>query len=309
MKQKNRIIIYPILVMGFVLILANSCKKDETTASKNNPIITWVNPLDINYGTLLSATQLNATANVPGIFVYTPAVGTKLNVGNNQDLIVDFTPTDTATYYTVSKTVRINVTLPPNSVTDIDGNVYNTVTIGTQVWMAENLRTTKYNDNTAIPNITDTTAWKALTTPAYCWYNNDASTYKANYGALYNWYTVNTGKLAPKGWHVPTDAEWTTLTTYLGGAAVAGGKLKETGTVHWIDNMYATNETGFTALPGGLRWEDGLFYNVGVIGKWWSATEFLTNNAWYRQMYSKDSDVERYGYFKRPGFSVRCVKD
>ena len=114
------------------------------------------------------------------------------------------------------------VTATPN-VVDIDGNVYHTVTIGTQVWMVENLKTTKYNDGTAIPLVTDNTAWGALTTPGYCWYNNDSATYKNTYGALYNWYAVNTGKLAPTGWHVPTDSEWTVLTTYLGGQSVAGG--------------------------------------------------------------------------------------
>ena len=117
------------------------------------------------------------------------------------------------------------------TVTDIDGNVYHTVTIGTQTWMVENLKTTKYNDGTAIPLVTDSTAWLNLTTPGYCWYNNDAATYKNTYGALYNWFTVNTSKLAPSGWHVPTDAEWTTLITYLGGETVAGGQMKSTGTI------------------------------------------------------------------------------
>ena len=114
------------------------------------------------------------------------------------------------------------VTATPN-VVDIDGNVYHTVTIGTQVWMVENLKTTRYNDGTAIPLVTDGTAWAALTTPGYCWYNNDSATYKNTYGALYNWYAVNTGKLAPTGWHVPTDSEWTVLTTYLGGESLQAG--------------------------------------------------------------------------------------
>ena len=117
------------------------------------------------------------------------------------------------------------------TVSDADGYVYHTVTIGAQVWMVENLKTTKYNDGTAIPLVTDSTAWAILTIPGYCWYNNDAVTYKATYGALYNWYAVNTGKLAPKGWHVPADAEWTKLITFLGGEDVAGGKMKSTGTI------------------------------------------------------------------------------
>ena len=126
-------------------------------------------------------------------------------------------------------------------VQDIDGNNYLTVTIGTQIWMAENLRTTKYNDGTAIPLVTDNTTWANLTTPAYCWYNNDAKTNGSTYGALYNWYSVNTKKLCPTGWHVPNDTEWTTLTTYLGGTAVAGGKLKETGTAHWYSPNFRSD--------------------------------------------------------------------
>ena len=138
-------------------------------------------------------------------------------------------------------------------VTDIDGNVYQTVTIGTQVWMVENLKTTRYIDGTAIPLDTNSSTWGGLTTPGYCWYN-DSAIYGNTYGALYNWYAVNTGKLAPAGWHVPTDSEWTVLTTYLGGETVAGGKLKDTGTTYWQSpNTGATNASGFLALPGGFR--------------------------------------------------------
>jgi uncharacterized protein (TIGR02145 family) len=140
---------------------------------------------------------------------------------------------------------------------DVDGNVYNTVTIGAQVWMAENLRTTKYNDGTSIPLVTDSTKWSDLSTPAHCWYNNDKASYKATYGALYNWYTVATDNLCPTGWHVPTTAEWQILKDYLG-SSVDGGKLKESGTTHWKSpNKGATNESGFTALPGGLPYLQG----------------------------------------------------
>ena len=196
------------------------------------------------------------------------------------------------------------------TVIDIDGNVYNTVTIGSQVWMAENLKTTKYNDGTAIPLVTDSTSWSNLTTPGYCWYNNDEAGYKNVYGALYNWFTVNTGKLCPIGWHVPTDAEWTTLTDYLGGESVAGGKLKETGTTHWLSpNTGATNETGFTALPGGYRAGSGYFNHVGSYGHWWSATEGSAGNAWGRYVGYDNSNVYGLSDSKQAGFSVRCVKD
>src|SRR5665648_17086 len=196
------------------------------------------------------------------------------------------------------------------TVSDIDGNVYHTVTIGTQVWMAENLKTTKYRNGNPIPNITSN--WAALTSGAYCWYNNDAATYKANYGALYNWFAVaDSRKIAPVGWHVPSDAEWTTLTTFLGGESVAGGKLKETGTTHWLNlNIGATNSSGFTALPGGLC-SDYNYRDIGNDGHWWSSTDIDTDQAWSRTLVDKYAWVgSRDGYYsKRFGFSVRCVKD
>jgi len=201
--------------------------------------------------------------------------------------------------------------LQAQTVKDIEGNVYKTVTIGTKVWMAENLKTTKYNDGTAIPLVTDDKAWEALTTPAYCWYNNDATANKKTYGALYNWYTVNTKKLCPTSWHVPSDAEWTTLTTNLGGISVAGGKLKETSTTHWQSpNTGATNETGFTALPGGFRSLDGACLSIGLDGLWWSAAEDNAAEAWYRHLYYEGSVSRRDNEGnKRDGFSVRCLRD
>ena len=202
------------------------------------------------------------------------------------------------------------------SVSDVEGNTYKTVTIGNQIWMAENLKTTKYNDGTTIPLVTDSTVWKKLSTPGYCWYNNDATANKNIYGALYNWYTLNTGKLCPTGWHVPSDAEWTILTTYLGGETVAGGKLKETGTSHWLSpNTGATNESGFAAVPGGYRYFGGTFYDLGGFGYWWSTTESFsmeysfTTIAYYLQMYYDYSGVSRSYFEKQRGFSVRCLRD
>ena len=195
---------------------------------------------------------------------------------------------------------------------DTDGNVYHTVNIGKQVWMVENLKTTKFNDGTVISLVSDIIAWGSLTTPAYCWYNFniDESTYKNIYGALYNWHTVKTGKLCPKGWHVPSDAEWTTLTTHLGGENVAGDKLKETGTAHWTrSKTVATNESGFTALPGGLRDDYGAFDYLYVQGHWWSSTEYDKGYAWRRGLSSLYSDVFRRAYSKAFGYSVRCIKD
>jgi uncharacterized protein (TIGR02145 family) len=204
--------------------------------------------------------------------------------------------------------------------TDYDNNNYPIVEIGTQVWMAENLKTTKYNDGTAIPNETDNTAWRSLTTGAYSDYDNTPST-SITYGRLYNWYTVdnnagtkvasNGGKnVCPTGWHVPADAEWSTLTTYLGGVSVAGGKLKETGTTHWTSpNTGATNETGFTALPCGFHDYDGTYDGIGNYGDWWSSTVFSTISAFNRDMYHDLSDVYRLADNNQSGFAVRCLQD
>ncbi len=202
------------------------------------------------------------------------------------------------------------VTLWDNSpVSDYEGNVYSTVQIGEQIWMAENLKSARYNDGTQIPLVTDNTGWGNLTSPAYCWYNNDEATYKNTYGALYNWYAINTNKLCPSGWHVPTDVEWSKMTEYLG-EDVAGGKLKETGTTHWYSpNTGATNETGFNALPGGDRADNGIFDNLGYYGNWWSASQINTNNAWYRNMHFNTSYVYRADASLKYGFSVRCIRD
>ena len=212
------------------------------------------------------------------------------------------------------------IRLQAQTVTDIDGNVYNTVTIGTQVWMKENLKTTKYNDGTTIPNINDNTTWAALTTGAYSDYNNTPSN-STTYGRLYNWYAAdnneatkvasNGGKnVCPTGWHVPTNAEWTTLTNFLGGESVAGGKLKETGTTHWTTpNEGATNETGFTALPGGYRYANGTFNSVGSFGYWLSSTEYSSNSIYNRYIYYNTIFVYRSNFEKQFGFSVRCLRD
>ncbi len=196
------------------------------------------------------------------------------------------------------------------NVTDADGNVYKTVTIGNQVWMAENLRTTKYNDGTDIPFVTDASEWNDLLSPAYCWYNNDIVEYGSSYGALYNWYSVNTNKLCPTGWHIPTDNEWMLLANYLGGADVAGGKLKEKGTLHWQSpNNNATNETGFTGLPGGYRDGYGSFLLVKNFGFYWSSSEFNTNDGWSHCLYYDNGNLIRGYNDGLDGFSVRCVKD
>jgi uncharacterized protein (TIGR02145 family) len=197
----------------------------------------------------------------------------------------------------------------PTSVSDIDGNVYKIVTIGSQTWMAENLKTTKLYDGMSIPNKTIVSFWPNFTTFAYCWYDNDTIVNKNVYGALYNWYTVLTGKLCPQGWHIPSEEEWTTLSTYLGGLNSAGGKLKEIGTTHWNSpNSDATNETGFTALPGGLIYNGGSFTQIGYEAIWWSSTESVNSTAWYWQV-NNDFNLQNGKYPEEGGFSIRCIKN
>jgi uncharacterized protein (TIGR02145 family) len=196
----------------------------------------------------------------------------------------------------------------PETVTDADGNVYHTITIGTQTWMVENLKATKYNDGTGIPIEPDQTNWKNLSTPAYCWHENNIAN-KNIYGALYNAYVVNTGKLAPKGWHVPSDAEWTTLENYLGGSDVAGGKLKSSGITYWkTPNTDATNESGFSGLPGGSRHFFGNYQSILEYGCWWATDEDGTNNL-YRLLSYSHGYVTHLSVNKREGLSIRCVKD
>jgi uncharacterized protein (TIGR02145 family) len=195
------------------------------------------------------------------------------------------------------------------SVNDIDGNTYMTVMIGNQTWMAENLKTTKFNDNTSIPLVTNNTAWSSLTTPGYCWYNNDSSTYKSTYGALYNWYSVSTGKLCPSGWRIPSDAQWSVMSDYLGGEILAVNKLQEEGREHWIiPYSSATNESGFTALPGGGR-VSGSFDYIGRAAAWWSSTEYDAGNAWCRELDDDIAELLRGSIAKSYGFSVRCIKN
>jgi len=202
-------------------------------------------------------------------------------------------------------------TLQAQTVTDIDGNVYNTVIIGRQVWMKENLKTTKYNDNTAIPYISSDTAWVDLTTDAYCNYDNNPLN-SDTYGRVYNWYVVastNYKNVCPTGWHVPTQVDWGILITYIGGLGTAAGKLKEEGTIHWLKpNKGATNETGFTALPGGIR-GSGEFDGVGLLGLWWMSEESSKTHAWNCIIMNYRKDAMLSTARKDGGFSVRCIKD
>lgn len=271
-----------------------------------------------------TSTSLAATVPSAGTGAWSLQSGTGGNIGDAGSVSSTFTGVAGTSYvlrWTVSNscgnsydevTVSFEESIP-TSVTDIDGNTYSVVKIGSQIWMAENLRVSRYNDGTTIPNVTDNTAWSQLTTGAWSYYNNDAS-YNYPYGKLYNWYAVNTGKLCPQGWHIPTDAEWTQLDIYLG--RNAGLKMKSTGnstdgTGLWIkfSGYEGTNESGFSGLPGGYRSSTGTYVNMGNYGYWWSSTEPNTYYAWSRYLYYGNGFVTRDYYNKERGLSCRCVRD
>jgi uncharacterized protein (TIGR02145 family) len=212
----------------------------------------------------------------------------------------------------VIETKSVPVVNSENTVTDCDGNIYHTIKIGTQVWMIENLKTTKYRDCTPIPNVKDDAAWTKLTEGGYCNYKNLEKN-SGTYGRLYNWYVIEDKRgIAPQGWHVPTNDEFKTLVEFLGGESMAGGKMKEAGFVHWPSpNKDATNSSGFTGLPGGNRGsESGSFYVLGQYGYLWTSTESEKNRAFNRHLLLYSGAFEdNYKDVKCAGFSIRCIKD
>lgn len=204
--------------------------------------------------------------------------------------------------------ITFTFSLDTGLVTDIDGNVYHTVTIGSQIWLVENLKVTHYRNGDEIPNVTVDSVWATTTSGAYCHYDNNPS--NANpYGRLYNWYALADSRgIAPVGWHVATDMDWQMLVDFLGGELVAGGALKDT--ILWrAPNTGATNSSGFSALPAGYRYFDGTFDNLGDDSHFWSATENSATLAWGRLLLYNSAQISRGSGHKEAGFSVRCVKD
>ncbi len=203
-----------------------------------------------------------------------------------------------------------NAPVSGNTITDVDGNVYRTVTIGDQVWMAENLKTTKLRDGTAIANVTSDEAWKTASTPAYCLYDNESSN-KKTYGALYNWFCVQTNKICPAGWHIPTQAEYDILGKFLGGRPEAGGQLKESGTANWFPpNTGGTNSSGFTGLPAGFRMAHGPFASIGRLTHFWTSTQYRGYDSYSVKL---EYNMKELGVTSNTanvhGMSIRCIKD
>ena len=317
-----------LLVMPTLFFLLTNCMYDDVTTK---PVVTTNEVTEVTETTAISGGEIISDGGskilARGVCWSTNLTQTiadsktidGLESGSFISVITGLTPNTTyyvrayatskkGTSYGSAMSLRTNIAY--GSVTDIDGNIYKTVTIGTQTWMAENLKVARYNDGAVIPNVTSATQWKELTTGALCDYMNTPSNSEI-YGKLYNWYAVNTGRLSPQGWRVPNNSDWNTLRDYLGGDA-AGGKLKETGTTHWASpNVGATNETGFTALPGSLRTRDGGFWPIGTEGSWWSATH-TGYNQWGAYYWGLNSDSP-YFYDSNAncnfGLSIRCIKN
>ena len=282
------------------------------TTSDNFSVIDWANGLyfikteiDPNGGAAYGITSTSQLLSVPFALHSKVAEHIAVAVSTTDD-----------TLYIGSQWVIVPGVSEANSqsgttITDADGNVYSTVIIGNQEWLGENLKTTKYNDGTSIPQVTDAAGWSSLSTPGLCWYNNDQLIYGDAYGALYNWFAVETGNLCPTGWHVPSDAEWTELTDFLGGEAIAGQKLKETGSTYWNASGYpGTNESGFSARGAGLRSHlSASFGEFKIYGVWWTSTQGDFVESYLRNIWYGDTDIERMLRDKRYGLSVRCLKD
>jgi uncharacterized protein (TIGR02145 family) len=337
MKKRAKTRMFPLIIMGLFLLFLNSCQKNDDNESYDPafkaPVLTTLTVSRITQTTVTCGGNITSDA---GLTVIARGVcwSTRITPTTSDNKTTDgsgagsFTSNLTGlsantTYYVRAYATNSEgtgygsamsfTTLPAsgNTETDIDGNVYQTVTIGTQMWMAENLKVSHYLNGDAIPNVVADAAWSDLTTGAYCELNNIPAN-DSIYGKLYNFYAVaDSRNICPSGWHVPSDSDWTILGNYLGNGA--GGKLKEPGTIHWQSpNTGATNESRFTALGGGDRHDDASFWDLGIYGNWWSSTEnnyTRAGGAWYRDIYFNSTDLERKSYSKGAGFSVRCIKN
>lgn len=329
MKNKTVKVISSLIMLGLVVILTSSCEKTDdgnhslvtipvlkTAAIRNIALNTASSGGTVtNYGgSVITAKGVCwSTIHNPTIADNKTSDGTDTtsNFTSNLDGLLANTTYYVRSYVTNSAGTGYGdeVSFITGAVADIDGNIYHAVTIGNQVWMVENLKTTKYSDGKSIPNVSSQAAWVSSTTGAYCDYNNTNSNASV-YGHLYNWYAAtDSRKIAPTGWHVPTDEEYNTLAEFLGGADQAGGKLKEAGTTHWINpNIGATNTSGFTALADGYR-DENSFFHMGYYGNWWITKEDSPTLAWFRYVAYDNAALHPLTATKSSGFGIRCIKD
>ncbi len=326
MKTKFNYMNLALALTGLIILYAAGCKKDE---DKSEPELTTMPVIYVDQQTVLCdgivtsdggasvtetgicwSTSHNPTTANDKIIGTGPQSYTCMLGGlttNTQYYVRAYAINSEGTAYGAEITFR---TWNDEMVTDIDGNTYHTVTIGGQIWLVENLNVTHYRNGDPIEWISDNPEWEGFTSGAYCDYENEPGN-AATFGRLYNWFAVADNRnIAPEGWHVSMDADWTVLANYLGGDGMAGGKLKEAGMSHWLDpNSGATNETGFSALPGGFREYGGLYDYINWGGGWWTSTEDNPNDAWIRYLDYGAIDVWVALEDKRYGRSVRCVKD
>lgn len=326
MKRTTNFLAYSLLIMGIALLL-NSCKEDETYSlpTVTTTKVTAITPTTATTGGEITSNG-GAMITARGVCWSTsqnPTISNnKTTDSNDKDSFAStMTKLSPATTYYVRAYATNSAgtsygnefsfkTLIADGTTgtlEYNGHTYKTVYINGKEWLAENLRTTTYNDSKPILHRASNNDWLATDSGAYCSYNKEST-----YGFLYNWYAVKTGKLAPNGWHIPTDKEWTALTDYLGGKNIAGGKLKETGTTHWESpNTNATDETGFKALPGGFRtYSSGSFTYVGMYAYFWTASSGGREGGWARKVKYSDGEINRFNNnSNKDGFSVRCVRD
>jgi uncharacterized protein (TIGR02145 family) len=329
MKAKNRISIIHLLVMGIVLLLTSSCKKQTdqgTSPVLITKILSALKPTTVNGGgnitdaggaTITARGVCWSTTQNPTIADSKTSDGT--GTGSFTSIITGLTAT--TTYYVKAYATNSAGTGYGNEmsfktftgeVSDADGNVYNTMTIGTQTWMAENMKTTKYLNGDLIGTTSSPTLdITSESTPKYQWtYSGDPNNADA-YGRLYTWYAImDARKTCPAGWHLPSDTDWQALAAFLGGEGSAGGELKEVGLTHWQSpNREATNETGFGALPSGYRSMDGTYGEIYQYSPWWSTTEVsLTDSKFWATGYL-DGTMFSGHYSKDYGYAVRCLKD
>jgi uncharacterized protein (TIGR02145 family) len=333
MKKKTKILIFPLAIMGIILILASSCKKKDNEPTVFVPVLTTTAVTGITQIAAISGGNITDQGGAPvtarGVcwgMGPSPTIadnktvddaGTGTFSSNLTGLIPDTTYYVRAYATNSAGTAYGNVISfktqqgVPGTIIDIDGNVYHTVTIGTQVWLKESLKVTHYRNGDPISHGKGNALFTSTTVDGAYWdYNNDPAN-SAVYGRLYNWFALaNVSILAPNGFHVATYEEWTTLEDYLGGPGVAGGKLKEEGSAHWGNNNIATNETGFTALPAGI-WESysSTFVYMGDQNLIWTSTEISTNNAYAFVLVSSVPNLYHGEGLKYMGYSVRCLMD
>jgi uncharacterized protein (TIGR02145 family) len=309
--MKIRILYYEVSLI-FLLLALSSCEKkventfleDIVTASMPTQELLYVSE-SLNLDGLELKLNYSDGSSVPVSFSAFSGYGLVVQPENGSMLFANTNVT--VSHSTSGKSVGFAVEVK-DSVSDIIGNLYSLVWIGDQLWMKENLRTTKYNDGSSITLQEDNECWYTQTTEAFCWYENNMSLYGETYGALYNWYAVNTGNLCPDGWHVPNETEWMQLVDYLGGEEVAGGKLKDKDHELWNSpNAGATNASGFTAFPAGSR--SDLFHSSGDGAKWWSSGGYDEQNANAFSITYTYPTVLWYNYSKHHGYSVRCIRD